>query len=77
MGDAYDLYFFIFGVYRLVSGGRHDCAHGISRNDAQKYAPIMDMLPTRARTRIHRGTLFNLRLYLRRTNPLLLCCLNY
>ncbi len=37
----------------------------------------MALLSARGRTRAHRSTLFHLRLYLRRTNPLLLCCLNY
>ena len=70
---AYDLYFFIFGVYHLVPRSGSTLPLRLFRPLAGTLPLHLDLLSARHRSRRHLGCLFHLCCPLRHPNPIALC----
>ena len=70
---CYDLYFFIVGVYRLVSGSRHGRFYAFLGELHEAPAFLLDLLPACYCACDYRSIVFHLRLCLRCPKPWLLC----
>ena len=66
--EQHDLYFFIIGVYRLVSGSWYGRFHAFLGELHEAPAFLLDLLPACDRSCGYRCVVFHLRLCLRRTN---------